>query len=277
MTLAQRNWYFKTGIILSSLCLLFLAASAGKLLPFYPGLSEAALHRTQGIVQNLAARFFIPVPLAPFVTTSAAILYALGVSILVFFFFEKTQSPEILYFGLFALSFVFEILRLMVPLQEIYDFPPVLLVMGTRILIFGRLFGVLALFASSLYAAGMEIQKQGKVILTIVIAILVISIKIPVNGLAWDSSLTMICAYSAMFHFVEYALMGLTVVSFLMAAYSKGIGEYFFVALGALLVSLGRNLLIGADTWVTPLPGLIMLAAGTWFITGRLHQVYLWL
>ncbi|MDR2072892.1 MAG: hypothetical protein LBP60_05630 [Spirochaetaceae bacterium] len=277
MTLAQRNYYFKGGIVLSALCFLCLIALAGKLLPLYPVLSKAALYRSEGLFQNLVVRFFNTAPQASFASVAAAVTYALGASILVFVFFEKTQSPEILFFGLFGLSFAFEILRILLPLQEIYNFPSVLLVMGTRLLFSGRLFGVLSLFASSLHAAGLEMQKQGKVILTIVIAILVISSRVPINGLAWDSSLTMVCAYSSMFRLVEYVLMAMAVISFLLAAYTKGTGEYLFIALGTFLVSLGRSLLINADTWLPPLPGLLMLIAGTWFITGRLHQVYLWL
>jgi hypothetical protein len=277
MTLAQRNRYFKGGIILSSCCLLLLALLAGKLLPFYPELCEKALHRSEGLFQNIITRFFLPVPLAPFASMALALIYALAASVLVFFFFEKTHSPEILFVGLFALSFVFEILRIMAPLQKLHPFSSVLLILGTRILVFGRLFGVLSLFASSVYSAGLELQKQGRVIITIIIALLVVSIRLPVNGLSWDSSLTMIFAYSSMFRFAEDALMVITVISFLVAAYTKGTGEYLFIALGALLVSLGRSLLLSADTWIAPLPALILLIAGTWFITGRLHRVYLWL
>jgi hypothetical protein len=277
MTLAQRNRYFKGGIILSSLCLLALVVLAGTVLPLYPELSAAALHRSGGVFQALAGKFFDPVPHAAFVTMVLAVAYALSASILVFVFFEKTQSPEILFFGLFALSFVFEIFRIMVPLQRAYGFPSVLLVWGARMLIFGRLCGVISLFASSVYAAGLEVQKQGRLIVTMVMVILVISVRIPVNGLAWDSSLTMISAYISMFYFAENALMVITIVSFLVAAYTRGSGDYLFIALGILLVSLGRSLVIGADTWVTPLPGIAMLAAGTWISTARLHQVYLWL
>jgi hypothetical protein len=277
MTLAQRNHYFKGGIILSSLCFLTLAAFAGKLLPFYPELSAAALHRSGGGFQVLAAKFFDPSPYAPFVTMILAVLYSLGASILIFVFFEKTQSPEILFFGLFVLSFVFEVFRIMVPLQRLYGFPSVLLVWGARMLIFGRLLGVVSLFASSLYAAGLETQKQGRIVIATVMAILVISIRIPVNGLAWDSSLTMIFAYVSMFRFAEGAIMVITVISFLVAAYARESGEYLLTALGVFLAALGRNLVIGADTWITPVPGIVMLIAGTWIVTARLHQVYLWL
>jgi hypothetical protein len=277
MTLAQRNLYFKGGIILSSLCFLALAVLAVRLLPLYPELSAAALHRSGGIFQALTAKFFAPAPYVPFVTMALAVAYALSASILVFVFFEKTQSPEILFFGLFALSFVFEIFRIMAPLQRLHSFPSVLLVWGARMLIFGRLLGVISLFASSVYAAGLETQKQGRIVITMVMAILVISIRIPVNGQAWDSSLTMVSAYVSMFRFAEDALVVITIVSFLVAAHTRESGEYLLIALGALLAALGRSLVIGADTWVTPVPGALMLIAGTWIVTARLHQVYLWL
>jgi hypothetical protein len=254
-----------------------LLVLTGKLLPFLPQYSEAAIYRPEGFFQKLAGRFFSTVPQVPFVSLFISTLYALAASIAVFFYFEKTQTPEILFFGLFVLSFVFETLRIIVPLRGIYEFPPVLLILGTRLLIFGRLFGVLSLFASSIYAAGLDIQKQGRVIAAIIIAILVISFKLPVTGVSWDTSFTILFAYSSMFRFADDVLMVITVISFLVAAYIRGTGDYRFVALGALLVSLGRLLLINTDIWITSFLGVIMLIAGTWFITTRLHQVYLWL
>jgi hypothetical protein len=69
----------------------------------------------------------------------------------------------------------------------------------------------------------------------------------------------------------------ITMISFFVSAYSRGTREYVFIGIGSLLVFLGRNILLNADTWVTPLPGLVSLGAGTWFICTQLHRVYLWL
>jgi hypothetical protein len=248
-----------------------------KLLPLYPRLTEEAVQRAPGVVQALVVRLFSPAPHAPLATMSAAVLYALIVSILIYFFFEKTQSPEITFFVLFALSFVFETLRLMVPLRTLYDFPMFLLVLGARILLFGRFFGVLSLFASSVYAAGLDFQKQGNIIFGIIIITLIVSLGVPVDGMSWDTSLTMISGYSSVFRLAEAGFLFMAVISFLVGAYTRGTRDYLYIALGALLVSLGRNFLISADSWATPLPGLIMLTVGTFFITRRLHQVYLWL
>ncbi|GHV85135.1 hypothetical protein AGMMS50230_07430 [Spirochaetia bacterium] len=276
MTVAQRNWYFKGAVILSFLCLVVLAFLSRRLIPLYPELQELSFHRSQGGLQSLG-RFFAMAPLAPFAAVGLSVVYAFVVSVLIARFFEKTPCPEILFVDLFSLSFIFEIIGIMAPLRSLYPFPSELLIVGTRLLIFGRFFGVLSLFASSVYAAGLDMQKQGQVIIAMVIAILVVALRIPVNSQSWDSSLVMFSGYSSMFRFAESALMLITVVSFLVAAYSRGTGEYLFAALGAFLTFLGRSFLIGSDTWFTLVSGTILLAAGTWFITVRLHRVYLWL
>jgi hypothetical protein len=264
-------------MLISAGCLLTILIFVRKLLPLYPRLSEKAAERAPGFIHTAASWLFAPAAYAPFAATVAAVLYALIAAILIYFYFEKTQSPEITFFAFFALSFGFEALKIMVPLREVYDFPMVVLIFGAKLLLFGRSFGVISLFASSVYAAGLDVQKQGSITLGIIMISLIISMGVPIDGMSWDTSFMMISGYSSMFHLTEAGIMIMSVVSFLVGAYVRGTREYLFVALGALLVSLGRNFLIGADTWAIPLPGLVMLVIGTWFITERLHQVYLWL
>jgi hypothetical protein len=76
---------------------------------------------------------------------------------------------------------------------------------------------------------------------------------------------------------VETGIILITAITFFVSAYSRGSAEYVFIGIGVFLVYIGRNMLLGADTWITPIPGLATLIAGTWFICSRLHQVYLWL
>ncbi|MDR0402283.1 MAG: hypothetical protein LBH35_01695 [Treponema sp.] len=277
MTLSQRNRYFAAGIVLSSICLLGILFHISKLLPFYPELSAAAVKRVSGLFQRIAAYFFTAAPLAPFVTAAASVAYTLAVSFLIYFFFEKTQSPEILFFGLFTFSFVFEILRFMLPVKALYNLSSVFLILGARILFFGRFFGVLSFFASSLYAAGFNLQKQGTVVIAIAIAALIVSLGIPIDGFSWDTNFVMISGYAVILRLAEIGILFISVTSFFVAAYTRGSREYLVVGLGAFLVFAGRDLLINADTWLTPVPGFVMLCAGTWFISAKLHQVYLWL
>jgi hypothetical protein len=276
MTLSARNNYFRMGIILSFLSLVVTLALSFTTFPAYPQAGAAAV-RTTGLIQSLVARFFQPQAYVSLATMISSVLYAFIAMILIYYFFEKTQSPEILFIALFVSAFAFEGLRVMAPLMEVYDLPIFYLVLGARTLLFARFFGLFALFAASLYAAGLGEQKQGNIVFILAIAALVVALGAPIDGLAWDSSLMPIRGYASLLKMVEVGIMLITMISFFISAYSRGSKEYIFIGLGSFLVFLGRAMLFSTDTWITPLPALLLLAGGTWLSCVQLHHVYLWL
>jgi hypothetical protein len=277
MTLSDRNIVFKAGIILASLGMLFVIITFFVVLPAYPSPAKETLRRSAGLIQSFAGRFFEPSPYAPLAAIAGAGLYSLITLVLIYYFFEKTQSPEIFFFAFFVLSFSFEAIRLLIPLKAVHSISPLYLLMAFRILLFSRYFGIFSLFTASLYAAGLEVQKQRNILLILTVATMVIAMGAPIDTLSWDSSLSVISGYTSMFRMVEAGVLFITVISFLISAYSRGAGEYICIGLGAFLVFLGRNILLSADTWVSPFPAILLLAAGTWFICTQLHKVYLWL
>jgi hypothetical protein len=277
MTLSSRNYLFRAGIAVSVLTMSIIVGVSFVILPLYPSLLPMATRRSADIVRVLTGNAAGPAPYVPFITMSAACSYAFITMIFIYYYFEKTQAPEILFFALFALSLTVEASRIMVPLRAAYELPVMSLVMASRALLFGRFFGVFSLFAASLYAAGLEMRKQGNILLIIALVTLILALGIPIDCMSWDSTLSMIYGYSSMFRLVETGIMLITTMTFFVSAYSRGSGEYVFIGIGAFLSYIGRNMLLGADTWISPLPGLAILIAGTWFICSRLHRVYLWL
>jgi hypothetical protein len=257
--------------------MLFIIITAFIVLPVYPAQAKEAVRRSAGFIQLFIGRFFEPNSFVPFVSIAGAGLYSLITLVLIYYFFEKTQCPEILFFAFFVLSFAFEGVRILIPLKEVYIISPPYLLMAFRMLLFARYFGLFSLFTASVYAAGLEVQKQRNIILILTVATMVIAMGVPIDTLSWDSSLSMISGYTPMFRMVEAGVLLITMVSFFIAAYSRGAGEYILIGVGSFLVFLGRNILLGADTWISPFPAFLLLAAGTWFICIQLHKVYLWL
>jgi hypothetical protein len=276
MTLSERNAVFKAGIVVSAACVLLIGVVSFIIIPAFPAAGEYS-RRASGIIQSLISRFFEPSPYVPYISILGAGLYALITIILIYYFFEKTQSPEILFFALFVLSFSFEVVRLLIPLQKVYAVSSLYLVMAFRVLLLSRCFGIFALFASSVYAAGLEIQKQRNMFLAIAVAAMIIVMGVPIDALSWDSSFSMINGYMSMFRMVEAGVLLITMASFFISAYSRGSREYIFIGAGSFLVFLGRNMLLSADAWISPAPALIFLGVGTWLICTQLHHVYLWL
>jgi hypothetical protein len=238
---------------------------------------EESVRRSPGIIQNLITRFLNPSPYIPFISLAGGGLYSLVTLVLIYYSFEKTQAPEILFISLFVLSFSFEAMRLLTPLQKIWAIPSIYLLLASRALLFGRFFGIFALFAAGVYAAGLEIQKQLNVILIVALISLLISLGVPIDILTWDSSFSMINGYLSLFRMIETVVFIITMMSFFISAWSRGTPEYVAIGAGSFLVYVGRNILLSGDTWISPLPGLLLLAAGAWLICTKLHKVYLWL
>jgi hypothetical protein len=277
MTIAYRNAFFRADITIAALFLAGAAAASLVILPVCPGVSALSSQRSTGIIQSFLGAFFPSSPYAAYAAVVFAAVYSLVGIILTYHFFEKTMAPEILYIAFFIVSLSFETIRLIVPLRQLYELPTIYLALTARTLLFGRYFGLFALFTASVCASGLDVQKQHNLVFAILIATLIIALGVPIDGLSWDSAYSVVIGYTAMFILVEAGLILITVISFFIAAYAQGDREYIMVGAGSFMALLGRDLLLSADTWISPVPGLVLLALGTWFMCTRLHKVYLWL
>jgi hypothetical protein len=277
MTLSGRNTILKGSIALSSVFLFILAASSARVIAACPDAAAAAFRRSAGFGQLIGGKFFETNPYGAYISIIASVLYSFTVTIIIYYFFEKTQSPEILFFAFFALSFGFESMRIVAPLNMDHEILPIYLMISSRLLLFGRYAGIFSLFAASIYAAGFQAQQQRITLFVIVVATLIIALGVPVDTLSWDTSFSMISGFLPMFRLVEAVMFIITLISFFISSWFRSEKEFIVIGIGSLLVLLGRNLLLNADTWISPIPGSLALAAGTWFICTRLHKVYLWL
>ena len=277
MTLLARNNCFKVGIALAALSLGLVGICGYFAFSAFPEVSVAAAMRPGGIILKFIESFAVPSAYVPFWIMLASSAYSLISIILIYYFFEKTESPEILFIGFFVISVAFELARLAIPLRAAIPFSSMYLIAANRIMLFGRYFGMFSLFAASAYAAGLDSQKQHNVFFLFAMATLLIILNIPVDSLTWDSSFKIVNGNSSMLALLETGFLAITVFTFLVAAYIRGSRRYISIGIGAFMMLSGRNILLLSDTWLSPLPGLALLAAGTWLVCSRLHKEYLWL
>jgi len=277
MTLSERNLVFKLGIALSFLCLLIFIFISVKVISVYASMETEITRRSEGIFRAFIEKKFEPKLLAVHGCILVSVLYSFFSIMFIYYFFEKTQSPEILFIVFFAASFSLEALRLILPLGRVYELPSLYQLMASRIILFSRYFGIFSLFTASVFASGFKLQKQRNIILIIMVTTLIITLGVPIDTQTWDSSLNMINGYTSMFRLIEAVTFLLTIISFFIATWSRSSLEFVFIGAGAVLAFLGRDILLNADTWAGLPIGLLFLAAGTWLICTRLHKVYLWL
>jgi hypothetical protein len=276
MTLTGRNVFFKTGIAFCAASTLFVLAASFAVMPVYPLIEENARRPTE-IFQVFVSRFQSVNYFAVHTALVLAVLYSLAGIIMIYYFFEQTQAPEILYISFFTVSFSFEAFRLILPLHLLHDIPSFYLLVAARVLLFGRYFGIFSLFTAGICSAGLDIQKNRNAILIIVTTVLLITASVPIDTQTWDTSLNMVNGYTFMFRLIETIALIAAVSSFFIAVNIRGSKEYAWIGFGAMLAMIGRNILISADNWISPVPGILLLSVGTWFICSQLHKIHLWL
>ena len=282
--MSERNVFFKAGIVFCAILALLMLAVLFTLhqgtdynLSFGKALEDDELRRPANIFQSITGYFFDNNFYAVHASIILLVLFSLIAIILIHYFFERTSAPEILYIAIFAISLSFEILRFVLPLHLIHYFPSFYMRVASRILLFARFFGIFSLFAASICAAGLDVQKVRHVIFAIIITSLIITLGVPIDVLNWDTSLNMINGFSSMFRLIEISAFISIMISFFIAAKIRDSKEYTYVAIGIMLALFGRNILLSADNWSAPFLGIILLSFGTWFLCSKLHKIHLWL
>ena len=170
MTLSIRKKIFLGGLAFSILSLAILSFGGYHAFPAFKASMEASSMQSGGIVNALFRNYVESSHMVPFFAILCALIYSLIGIILILIYFEKTHSPEILFIGLFIISLSFEFIRIIVPLREIFHFPSMYMIFTSRILLFGRYFGLFSLFAAAVYAAGLDIQKQQMAFIMVILA-----------------------------------------------------------------------------------------------------------
>jgi len=277
MTLSERNNFFKMGIILCSICTLFVTVASFFIIPVYSQIMAEYTHRPGNIFQLVTGFFMENNNYAVFFSLAAAVIYSLISILVIHFFFERTSSPEILYIAVFTVSFAVEAVRFILPLQYIFNFSVFYVVLAAKILLFVRFFGIFSLFTAGLCAAGLEVQKTRNVIFLMIVASLVITLGVPIDGSNWDTSLNIINSYNSMFSLVSAAVFITTFISFFIAAKIRDSREYVYIAIGSALALAGRGFVINVDNWTSFIPGIILLSIGTVILCSKLHKIHLWL
>jgi hypothetical protein len=274
MAISKHILLLKAGIAVSCLALSAFIVSATRIIPVYPDLIFRAAQRTASafILRLLPT----PEPYAAFAGAGAAVLFAVAAQIFLLYFFEKTQSAEIRLLGIFLFSFTFEIIRIALPLKTALHLSGYIPVITSRLIIFGRFYGLFAVFAAALCASGFKTRKEENLIFAIAVAALLFAFRMPVDTFNFDTNLYPITGFHQVFKNANAALVMLSVFCFVSGAYTRSCREYYFIAAGLLASVIGRTMLFEADTWLMLFPGLALLVFGAWF-TGRAYRrMYLW-
>ncbi|MCE5256449.1 MAG: hypothetical protein LLF89_06335 [Spirochaetaceae bacterium] len=203
-------------------------------------------------------------------------LFAVVMSASILHTFQKTVSPEIYFFIFWLGSLSFEAIRLVNALSAVSGGSDSLFSFLDRIYVSARLFGVLAIFISGLYAAGLRNEKHFSMIAIAALVSVALTMMMPINTGVWDMTLMFRIGYGSLFRGVVVLVFIVTAFCYIVAKTTRGDVAYYFAAAGACAI-MGGAYCLGSD--ISPLYSIISIltmTAGGGVYIHRLHSYYLW-
>ena len=200
------------------------------------------------------------------------IVYAMAFLLIIERQMRRNPSAEMAFLSIFLFTFSLQIFRLSF-LTDGFPVPDTRI--ATRIVYFGRLMGISALFGASLFATGLQIQKFGQVLLVCLLTSFSLANLLPVNSSISTAALLHRIAREKHLAVLCLALESLTILNYIAAAHHLGRNEYYRLSLLSLAMISGYEMLF----FLYPpfiLPGLITLISGTVLFIGTSRKLFLW-
>ncbi len=274
MTLVSRNRLFlllfvlAVAFIMTTAAIFILSLTRGGIL--VPQDSQPLFQLPQ--VPLLAGNFFAAVLSAMVLTLYSPVV--LGVSLVNF---EKTRSPEIIFFSLFGFGCLFEGIRIWLLALNLWVNDSYLYILVGRILFFGRALAVVNLVALALLSLELENKQNIEMNLLIVVALAALLARLmPIDTLVVPSSYSIRFGYEKMFLAVAALTIAAGFLAMLHQSHDLASREYLRASLGFLLLSCGYLLLTQTDCILALAGGTVLIVAGSGIFLLNLHRFHIW-
>ena len=166
--------------------------------------------------------------------------------------------------------------RMVFPFQALYTLSPDLLLSVSRIFLFSRILGMLALAGTGIFSSQSNSSQTGKIISSIIAISFFFALYIPFDTGMLTECLIHKPGYLSMF-FVLYALcVGAAFFSFYCSTEAQTSGEFRKAAWGILFLFLGYLGLLLTSSLVIVCIAVVFYVLGTVLLLRGLHQYYLW-
>jgi hypothetical protein len=224
----------------------------------------------------------------PAPTTPHALLLNLAASLSVFLVFSvlanlgirnlyaRTGAAEILFMMLFFASLSLEAFRFGNLLIREGSLSPLIALILSRTVLFGRLFGLMCILTSSLYGVGMKYNQYPVLIGGIFVLALTLAGTLPLDGTLLEATLLHRIGDRKGFVFVTLLLSLLSLTNFLIAVRVRRSPRFLALTAACVCLLLGRELAVRG---VAPLPtvlGATLLTGGYILFIRNIGIFYLW-
>lgn len=276
MTLKTRNRITRGFFIFSLICVTVV------LVTIIAGIITDSIHpettpnppRSPEFLNSIS---FMPVSvIATFI--SAAILF-LAVPVILFlieFYFQNTQTSEIVFFYGFIFACLTEGIRILNPLFDLSNSFSDLFIFLSRILFMGKLLAPLSFtFSSFLSDVNQRHDIERNFFLMIAISC-IFAVIIPVNTAQISTTFEPTYGFATTFNIGRIVLILVTFISFILSGRNHDSPEIIKLASDFTLLIMGYLILTVSDNYVLLITGSGLFLWGTTRYLINLHKIYMW-
>lgn len=264
MTIKARNTVFISCFAAIAVFFVFFLASGGMILyRITPKPSVKSFFDPADPLFNLTAVFI-------------SLIYCLTAGIIFLRSFRKTSSAEIFFFFIFLTLTAVESLKVLTFWVDYFSLPFEGISLVSRVVYSAHIMAALCLFASGLFACGLQYQRLEAVLGICFLVTLFMAPLLPLDTSARNSNLLFALGLQREFLLTFLVVGALGVCNYIYAASLNSNSSYHLMALGMAMVIAGKELLFFSPGLPQMLAGFVVLSGGTYFFGSRTHEIYLW-
>ena len=275
MTITLRNTIWRTSLWMVVLMTVAAIVLLAPHLSVLPGAEELEMHAAQ---RWLMMRWSVGDSSIAWMIVGLFVLsgFAVTGSWWIIRAFRKTTAPEMLFFAMFILALGLDIWKLGHVVLFFESFAPHVSATVSRIIHFGRFFGMICVFISTLYLTGIEYQQTGVVLNITALIALTVVYTMPVDHLTLLPNLTHRLGDELMLQVVMVVLQLLAIANVIYAVAYQKRDEYLPLLLAIPAAIVGREMVFFLPSLWGAAVGFVLLASGAAVVSNRLYRIYLW-
>ncbi|MBN1697164.1 MAG: hypothetical protein JW881_06600 [Spirochaetales bacterium] len=276
MLVGARNNILLSGILVSLVCMIgFVLILAGLLSGEYH-IDDTTFNTYQywwfmyeGVHQNNYHYVFVIIGL------SLLLVFSFSMSIIFRSLFKRIASAEVFFFSLFICSLSIESLRLLsLFFHLVWNFNLTGLI-TSRIVYFGRFFGLLCFFFSSLYSIEVKYQKYGNLLGGAVILSIIIAYIVPFDTSEFLSTFLYKLGDESGVCMIYSGLSIIIVINFIVATIIRQ-KRFLGIVVASLLILAGYTALLFISGPLPLVLEFLALLGGTILFYVQMGKIYFW-
>lgn len=274
MTLYTRNKLLLVFSILSALVAVFFAIAL--VVFFSNGDHNESLIAPFKADLSLWSIVVTPNSLSAIISLIVFSAYVPIVGFAVYFSFEKTKSPEMLYYIAILFGFFAESFRLCIPLFSLTEGYSNFLRFIGRAAFFGQMQVILAILVQGALTANNEIRDSDKYLGIISVVALIFAMTIPLDVTVIRLHFAPKYGFESLFATIRVVFTIICFVAMFLSNKSKESSDYKKATLDFLILCIGYILLLNCTTFIILIIGTTFFLIGTTQFFKNQHHYYMW-